>query len=154
MSVLSAGPAQGNTISKVINTTIDGTNIEGQVTGSSFDITVIITKPYVSLSQGSHIMIQVRGLRSFDGEYGEFRALETLENLYRVGCHLQQHEDALRANVRPFQRRISDLKGTEKFELKAWQIKEEFFDAYLPDYVSLSLRESVWEMLDGRKSLR
>jgi hypothetical protein len=85
MSVSTKSPTRGLPISKTISTTINGTNIEGQVTGSSFDITVIITKPYVSLSQGSHIMIQVRGLRSFDGEYGEFRALETLENLYRVG---------------------------------------------------------------------
>jgi hypothetical protein len=155
MSVISAGPVQGINISKAIKTTIDGTVVEGRVTGSSFDITVTITKPYTNLERGWHIPYFALGHRTFDGEYGDMRALETLENLYYLGVYLQQHEDALRAILRPYQQRIADLQGVkdEVAELSVWGIKEEFFDANLPDVISLSLRESVWEILAGRKPL-
>ena len=138
MSVLSVGPVQGFVISKIIKITVDGQAVEGLMTGNSYDIDIEVTKPFQNLITGSHIMIQARGHRSFDGQYGDMRALETLENLYHLGVYLKKHEDVLREAVRPFQQRISDLKGVEEFELRAWQIKEEFFDANLPNVNSLS----------------
>jgi hypothetical protein len=155
MSDISACPHHGVPISKTIKTTIDGIDVEGFLTGTSCSITVTISKPFQNLNQCWAIMTQLRGHRSFDGDYGLARGRETLANLYRIGMYLQLHEDALRGRIEPFEQRLAVLQGgdDEEIELQNGSIREEFFDAHLPDVVSVSLQAAVWEILTGRKSL-
>jgi hypothetical protein len=155
MSAIKAGYSQGSPISKTIRITVDGINVEGTVTGTSYSITVTISKPFQNLSQCWAIMMQLRGHLSFDADYGESRGRETLANLYRIGTYLQHHKDALRGNMEPFEQRLAVLQGGDdkEIEMQTWRIKEEFFDAFWPEITSLSLQESIWEILTGRMSL-
>jgi len=155
MSGISACPYHGVPISKTIKTTIEGIDVEGFLTGTSFSITVTICNPFQNLYQCWAIMTQLRGYHSFDGDYGVARGRETLANLYLLGEHLQLHEDTLSGNLEPFKRRIAKLQGgtAEEIELRTRVIKEEFFEAHLPDVMSTSLQASVWKILTGEKSL-
>lgn len=142
-------------VSKELMTTVDGIDVEGFLKGHSYDVTITITKPFQNLYQCFGIMMQLRGHLSYDGDYGESRGLKTLVELYRMGQHLQLHEIFLRARLEQYEQRLVVLQGrnNEGAKLKVIDIREEFYESYWPEIVSLSLQECVWEVLAGRKSI-
>lgn len=155
MSAISAGPGRGFLISKTISTIVDGVQIEGTVIGSSFDITITITKPFKNLSQGFYIMYAIRGVHSFDGEYGDWRAQDTLLHLYELGQYCQKNWGRLRENLEQVQQAISKLlpDDSDTAQDQISVLKERYFEENFTDTESLSIQESLWEILVGNNHL-
>ena len=109
MNPISAGPAQGFLISKVISTQCDGIDVEGHVYGNSYDITVEIIKPYRNLTAGLHIMMQLRGHQSFDGNYGELRATALLHRLYNLGEYLSRKLPMLKTKLEEHRQQVINV---------------------------------------------
>lgn len=149
MSIKSAGPACGFVISDALHSRINATDVEGRVTGHSFDIDVEIVSPFSNLKTGSHIMMIARGVYSFDGGYGKKRSEEMLAYLYSIGDHINRNRKMLKANLATFREQTAVLP-----EEKGWELEDQFFDENFPMMIGVSTRESVIDILDGRVQLQ
>ena len=71
----------------VITCSINSVSVSGEITfRSASGLTVAITAPYTGFSRSLHIPTFARRVHNFIGEYGDERALDLLEELYR-GLH-------------------------------------------------------------------
>lgn len=192
MSTISAGYAQDFPISKTIQTTINGVEVEGSIRCSLYNIKTTITKPFKNISQSWHIPYFARGQFTFHGERGDWRAQESLKDIYRVAEYLLRKEAMLKKKYKELEERKSDIsKGrinesefrlkrrsmrqqlkcgdisgpvyqrrlgsmrreTEALQKKIWKLEDSFFESYFPMSVFGSMRESVIDIFDAKKSL-
>ncbi len=80
-----------------ISVTVDGVEVRGVITHrSASDIDVSITSPYRNISGGLHIMYLASAVFSFEGQYGDERAEDTLRSIYRIGRFVEQELPGLR----------------------------------------------------------
>ena len=88
MSAISAGFTQDFLISKTIQITINDVEVEGLAECSFYNITTAITKPFKNISQSWHIPYFAQGHMSFHGSHGDWRAQDSLKNIYQVAEYL------------------------------------------------------------------
>lgn len=86
-----------------IRVSIGGVEVSGVVRRYPYDFTVTIKEPYRNLTSGLHIPYFARGHLSFDGEYGNTRILQILEELYALGKYLEKEKDRLQAIIRGYE---------------------------------------------------
>ena len=192
MSAISAGHTKDILISKTIQTTINGVEVEGLVSCSLYNIKTTITKPFKNISQSWHIPYFAQGRMSYHGKHGDWRAQDSLKDIYDVAEYFLRKEEMLKKKYKELEKRKSELsKGrisesefklkrrgmrqqmkcadisgpvyqqrlasmrreAEALEKRIWKLEDNFFEAYFPMSVFGSMRESLIDILDARKSL-
>jgi hypothetical protein len=192
MSATPAGYAQDFLDFKIIQTTINGVEVDGHFEASFYNIKTIISKPFKNICDHCHIPYFAQGHFTYHSEHGELRAQYSLKNIYRVGEYLLRKEEILERKYQEFEQRKSEIsegrigedefklkrrvlrkrlksgdisnrayqrrirsmrREVEAFEKRIWKLEDSFFEAYFPMPVFGSMRESVLDILDGKKSL-
>ncbi len=127
-------------IGKIVQTRVDGVEVEGRIQKSGGNLDVIITKPFHWLSKGSHITALARGRSSLAGKYGDARAKGILRDLYQLGCFLRDNMEMLqgewhrgheRMKKRAHELRIPDSyddKAALRKRLKSGEIDNETYE--------------------------
>ena len=192
MSAISAGFAQNFLVSKTTQITINDVEVDGLVSCSSYNIKTTITKPFKNISQSWHIPYFAQGRMSYHGTYGDWRAQDSLKDIYQVAEYLLRKEEMLKKAYEEFEERkseisagrlseselklkqrdmrqqlkCSDISGpvyqqrlgsmrreAETLRNRIWKLEDRFFEAYFPMSVFGSMRESVIDIFDTKKSL-
>ena len=109
MSAISAGYAQDFLISKTIRTTINGVEVEGLGSCSFYNFKTTITKPFKNISQSWHIPYFAQGRISYHGKHGDWRAQDSLKDLYRVAEYLLRKEEMLKKKYEELEKRKSEI---------------------------------------------
>ncbi len=157
MSAISAGYAQGFLISKIINTSVDGVDIEGRMDGSSFDVKITITKPFKNMTQSWYTQYAGRGHRTYDGRYGVWLAQVTLKDMYWLGEYLQRKSAMLKRKFSELEKRkatISEGKINEsEFKMKRYTMRNQLKSGDISNRVyqhRIGLMKKEYEALDMR----
>lgn len=131
----------------------EGEEVQGVMARSPSDLSVQITRPYVHLATGSHIMYLARPYRSFEGDYGDLRAREMLEELYRLGRYLDEHLEEIEALYRKkgqARRRHPTEDVQETFKQKRRRLRRELRDG---DLTAVEYQQRL-EALRGKREER
>lgn len=192
MSNATVSYAQDFLISKTIQTTVNGVEVEGYSEASFHNIKTTITKPFMNISESWHIPYFAQGHLSYHGELGDLRAQESLVDCYWAADYVHRKEEMLKRKYQEFRERKAEVsegrttdgefklkRYTMKHQLKSgdvsnrayqrkiglmrqevealnkglWKLEDKFFEAYFPMSVFGSMRASVTEILEGKKSL-
>ncbi len=86
---------------------------------------------------------------SYHGKHGECRGQDSLKEIYWVAEYLLRKEEMIQRKYQEFKERKSEISEEEAI----WKLERGFFEAHFPELVHVSMRESVIDILDGRKSL-
>ena len=192
MSAISADFAKDFLVSKTTQITINNVEVDGLVNCSLYNIETTITKPFKNISQSWHIPYFAKGRMSYHGKHGDWRAQDSLKDIYGVAEYLLRKEEMLKKKYKELEKRKSeisegrmtdsefkskrcsmrqqlkcgDIPGpvyqqrlgsmrheAEALEMRVCKLEDKFFEAYFPMSVFGSMRESVIDILDGKKSL-
>lgn len=99
MSTISAGHAQDFLVSRAIQTTVNGVEVEGHSEAYFHNIKTTITQPFRDIYDCWHIPYFAQGHNSYHGEHGESMAQYSLINIYRVAEYVNRKEDMLKIKL-------------------------------------------------------
>ena len=129
MSAISAGHAKDILISKTVQTTINGVDVEGLVSCSFYNIKTTITKPFKNISQSWHIPYFAQGRMSYHGKYGDLRAQDSLKDIYGVAEYLLRKEEMLKKKYKELEKRKSEISegrmSESEFKLKRHSMRQQ-----------------------------
>ena len=164
MSTISAGYAQDFPISKTIQITINGVEVEGLISCSLYNIKTTITKPFKNISQSWHIPYFSQGHMSYHGKHGDWRAQDSLKDIYGVAEYLLRKEAMLKKKYKGLEKRkskVSEGRMSESvFKLKRRSMRQQLKcgDISGPVYQqrlgsmrreSEALQKRVWKLEDS-----
>ena len=129
MSTISAGYAQDFPISKTIQTTISGVEVEGLISCSLYNIETTIIQPFKNISQSWHIPYFARGHITYHDKHGDWRAQESLKDIYRVAEYLLRKEEMLKRKYKELEERKSEISegriSESEFKLKRRSMRQQ-----------------------------
>jgi len=149
MSNATVGYAQDFLISNSIETTVNGVEVEGYSEASFHNIKTTITKPFKNLHECWHIPYFAQGHMSYHGKLGGCRGQESLKELYWLADYVHRKGGLLKRGYQEFEERRKEVSD----EKSIWKLEDKFFEKHFPMLVFGSMRESVIQILEGKKFL-
>ena len=102
MSATSAANSKDFQIPKVIQTNVNGVEVEGHSEASLYNLKTTITKPFKHISQSWHIPYFVQGHMNYHGKLGECRAQSSLIDIYWVSEYAHRKQEMLTKKYKEF----------------------------------------------------